>query len=755
MLTDLRRAVRHLGHHGGFAAAVILTLALGIGANTAIFSVVYGVLLRPAPIQGMDRLVVVWETDRNSGTDREPASVPDFLDFQAASRTLDALEALYAGERTLTPPSGEPVRLASLRVTGGLLPLAGMQPVAGRVFSDDEAAVGGPAVALISESLWRRAFNRDPSLLGGSLLLDDVPHTVVGVLPDASDFGVLQVLSAAAYSRGYAARGEGAQVDVWLPLAPDVAALPRQTHPIIMIGRLAPGVTVEQAGGELAALAANLEAQYPEANDGRGVHVEMMSDVVFGPVRPALYLLLAAVALLLLVACVNVANLQLARGAARAQEVAVRRALGADAGRLLRQFLVESLVLTMTAAVAGVGVAYVGLDLLLALAPAGIPRLTLVSIDLPVLSLALGTAVGVGILFGLLPLFQARHTAVQHSLNDQGGFRGSAGPGFARLRSVLVVAQLALAVMLLAGAGLLVRSFWALQQVDPGFRAQGVVKAEFTLPSSRYPLRMEQYPDFPEQRAFTSAIVEDARRLPGVTAAAVAGSHPLDPGSTNSFTVIGHEAEAEGWPELSIRRVTSGYFETAGLALIEGRLLDDRDTTDSEPVVIVNERVAQRFFPAGDAMGARFRWWGTTRTVVGIVADERIYGIAAAPPVAVYVPLAQAPSTNGAGVLLVRGADPDSLAAAAGRVIRARDPALAVLASSRSNEPCRARSPRVASRWSCCWCLPLSRCCLAESVSIASSVTTSPGGAAKWAFASRWARSRPAFCGWCSGAVSY
>ena len=337
MLTDLRRAVRHLGHHGGFAAAVILTLALGIGANTAIFSVVYGVLLRPAPIQGMDRLVVVWETDRNSGTDREPASVPDFLDFQAASRTLDALEALYAGERTLTPPSGEPVRLASLRVTGGLLPLAGMQPVAGRVFSDDEAAVGGPAVALISESLWRRAFNRDPSLLGGSLLLDDVPHTVVGVLPDASDFGVLQVLSAAAYSRGYAARGEGAQVDVWLPLAPDVAALPRQTHPIIMIGRLAPGVTVEQAGGELAALAANLEAQYPEANDGRGVHVEMMSDVVFGPVRPALYLLLAAVALLLLVACVNVANLQLARGAARAQEVAVRRALGADAGRLLRQ----------------------------------------------------------------------------------------------------------------------------------------------------------------------------------------------------------------------------------------------------------------------------------------------------------------------------------------------------------------------------------------------------------------------------------
>jgi predicted permease len=445
-----------------------------------------------------------------------------------------------------------------------------------------------------------------------------------------------------------------------------------------MIGRLAPDATVERAAAELAAMAANLEAQYPEANDGRGVHVERMSDVIFGPVRPPLYLLLAAVGLLLLVACVNVANLQLARGAVRAQEVAVRRALGADGGRLLRQFLVESLVLTLTAAVAGVGVAYVGLELLLALAPAGIPRLSLVSIDLTVLTLALGTAVAVGIVFGIIPLFQARRSAVQSALNDQGGIRASSGPGLARLRSILVVAELALAVMLLAGAGLLVRSFWALQQVDPGFRARGVAKVEYTLPPSRYPVRMPEFPDFPEHRAFTTAIIEEARRLPGVTAAAVAGNHPLDPGSTNSFTVIGREAEAQAWPELSIRRVTPGYFETVGLSLIEGRLLDERDTIDAEPVVIVNETVARRFFPAGDAMGARFRWWGTTRTVVGIVADERIYGIAEAPPVAVYVPLAQAPSVNGAGVLLVRGADPDGLASAAARVIRARDPALAV-----------------------------------------------------------------------------
>ena len=678
MLHDLRLAARLLLKNPGFAAAAILTLALGIGANTAIFSVVNGVLLRPAPVADLERLVLLWETDRNSGTTREPGSIPDFLDYQARGRSLDALAGVIPGTANLETGTGDPTEVALLQVSRQMFPLLGVPPIAGRNFSVEEDAAGGPAVALISASLWRGAFGGSTSAVGRTIRIDDRPHEIVGVMPDAGDFGVLQILGAAAYSRGFADRGERTRVDVWTPLQPNPKALPRETHPLLMLGRLAPGASAEAAQEEFAGIAADLERTYP-VNAARGVHVEALTDIVFGPVRPLLYLLLGAVGLVLLVASVNVASLLIARGAARTQEVAVRRALGATRAQLLRQFLVESLMLTIAAAIVGVGVAYAGVRVLIGLAPADVPRLPSVSIDLPILGVTLAVSVLVGLAFGLIPTLQARHIDMQSTLKDDGGSRGTAGRGRGRLRGALVVAELSFAVMLLAGAGLLVRSFWNLQRVDTGFRAQGVLKAEFKLPPTRYPSDFRVWPNFKEQHAFNEAILMRAAALPGVVSVALAGEHPINPGFTNSFFVVGRREEARTWPEISVRRVTPGYFATVGLALTRGRLFDDRDATSAPTVTVINEAAASRFFTGRDPLGAQIQMYGSARTIVGVVANEKFQGLVKEAPIAMYMPLAQAPSVGGNGVLLVRtSGDPMALASAVRAVIHERDASLAV-----------------------------------------------------------------------------
>jgi putative ABC transport system permease protein len=678
-LRDMRFAIRQLAADRGFALVAILTLALGIGANTAIFSVVDGVLLRPAPVADLDRLAMVWETDRNTGTTREPASIPDFLDFKERSRTFETLGGLIAAELNLAPASGEPVRLAGLRVSHDLLPMLGIHPVKGRHFMPDEDRASGPQVALISESLWDRSLGRDPAVVGSTIRLNEQPFEIVGVIPDAADFGVLQLLTRAAYSRSFADRGTRVRVDIWAPLQPNPQTSPRSTHPLFVLGKLAPSATHRSAQEEMTAITADLERLYKEANDARGAFVEPMREVVFGPVRPALLVLLGAVALVLLVASVNVANLLLARGAARAREVAVRMALGAGAVRLARQFLTETVVLSLAAGAAGVGLAFLGLRSLMSLAPPDVPRLHAVALDMRVLSVTLGVSVAVGLLFGIFPVLQALRVEPLGALRGEAGRGSSAGRGRSRLRDALVVAELALAVVLLAGAGLLIKSFWRIQQVDAGFTPEGVVKAEYQLPTTRYPRNFQQWPDFKETHAFTDALVRRAAALPGVDAVAVAGSHPLDPGFTNSFLIVGREAEAEGWPEISVRGVTPGYFRTVGLRLIKGRLLRDGDTTKGAPVALINDAAAGKFFPNADPIGAQIRFWGTARTIVGIVANERIHGLAEAPPIATYVPLAQAPSPG--GVLLVKASgDPLALTTAVRGVIREIDPALAVFA---------------------------------------------------------------------------
>ena len=419
MLHDLRYGARLLGRNPAFAAAAILTLTLGIGMTTAIFSVVDAVLLRPVPFPDPERLVVVWETDRDTGTTHEPGAWPDFVDFQQGSRLIDGFAGLIAGEATLTPGDGEPVRMAALRVTHGFLPLLGVRPSVGRTFTPDDDRLGGPAVALISEGLWDRVFLRDPGVVGRTLRVDDRPLSVIGVVPAAADFGILQVLSRADYARGFADRDPRSRVDVWLPLQADPAQLVRDTHPLLMIGRLAPGASVDTAQEELAAIAADLERAY-ESNRARGVHVQPLHDVVFGPTEPALVLLFGAVGVVLLVACVNVANLLLARGTARRREVAVRVALGASTGQLARQFIVENLLLTGAAAALGVALADGALQVFVALAPAEVPRLMSAGVDERVLGVAVLISVIVGSGFGLVPLAQAVRRDPQPALAADG-----------------------------------------------------------------------------------------------------------------------------------------------------------------------------------------------------------------------------------------------------------------------------------------------------------------------------------------------
>jgi predicted permease len=677
LIQDIRFAIRSLAKSPGFTVAAVVTLALGIGATTAIFSVVDGVLLRPTPFVDMERLAMVWETDRKSGTAHEPASVPDYLDFQRRSERFEQLTAFAAVETNLTPKQGEPTRLAALAISHEFLPTLGVRPIVGRVFTAEEDAPGGGArVAVISADLWQRLFSRDPGVVGRTLRLDDVPTTIVGVLPAAADFGALQILRAADYSRGFADRGGSVRVDVWVPLQADPASLPRSTHPILVVGRLRPGAAIGQAQQEMTAIASDLERTYP-VNDARGVSLQPLARVVFGPVRPALLLLLAAVGLVLLVACANVANLLLARGAARVREITVRRALGASARRLATQFLVESALLTTLGAVLGVLLAIQGVSALVALAPANIPRVGAVGVDARVLGVTLCVSALVALAFGLLPTLQARGRDLSASLHGDASRGGSGTKEQRRLRAGFVVAELALAVMLMVGAGLLIRSLWGLEQVDPGFRIAGILKAEYQLPASRYPKDFRVWPRWTEVQRFNDELRDRIAALPGVDAVAIAANHPLNAGFTSSIAVVGREAEAGDWPEPSIRVVSPSYFETLGVPLISGRPLEESDGVDAPPVLVINEAAQRRFFEGRDPLGQRIRLWGAERRVVGVIGNERFHGLAAATPPAVYLPLGQAQSASGGHSLLVhvRG-NPATLVPALRRIVHELDPEL-------------------------------------------------------------------------------
>lgn len=674
-LDELRRNVRYAGRtlrrSPGFTGVAVATLALGIGANTAIFSAVDAVLLQPLPFADPDRLVLVWETDRSSGTTREPGSYPDFLDFRERSASLAALAAFRGTDVTRLPEDGEPERISAVQATHDLLPMLPISPLVGRTFTAEEDRPGAPNVALLGESFWRERFDSDPGVVGRTLTINDVPHAIVGVVPDRAAFGVDQVNAAAAYGFG---TGAG-RVAVWLPLRASVDLYPRQTHPFFLMGRLAAGVTLSSAQEELGRIAGELEATYPE-NAARGVNLEPFSEVVLGPVRPALLLLMGAVGLVLLVACVNVANLLLARGAARAREVAVRAALGAGGGRIAAQFLVEGLLLTLLGAATGVALAWVGLELLVALAPADIPRLDEVGLDLRVLAFTGVVSAVIAVAFGMVPTLQSRRLDLQATLKAEAG-RSSPGRARRGLGGGLVVVEMALAVALVVGAGLLLQSFGRLMRVDPGFRAERVLKAQYELPPSRYPRDFSRFPRWPEVNSLHAELIRRVEGLPGVTAAAVAGSHPLDVGFTNSFLIEGREGEAAEQPEIRTRQVSSGYFATLGVPVVSGRAFTPAEDADATAVVVVNEAAAERFFPGESPIGHRLTFWGITRSIVGVVGNERFAGLDEATPPAVYAPLPQSPASR-ASLLVRTSGDPLALAGVVRGALRELDPALAL-----------------------------------------------------------------------------
>jgi len=669
--SDLRYALRLLRRSPAFTAAAVLTLALGIGATTAIFSVVNAVLLRASPFAGPERLVMVWETDRASGTSHEPASWPDIMDLRERSRTLSDIGAMMAASVTLTG-AGSPERLSALGVTPNVPALLGLRPLLGRLFDANEGAPNGPVRVLLSEEYWQRRFAGSRSVLGSVLVLDGEPATVVGVLPAEADLGLAQVHAQADYS----APLSSPQVDVWVARQSTAALTPRQTHPFLTLGRLAPGASLAAAQTELAGIMAELERAYPE-NAARGVNLESYDVVTFGPVRPALTVLLGAVVLVLLVACVNVSNLLLARTAARAHEVVLRRSLGAAAGRVVRQFLLEGLVLTALGVAVGLLVAYSSVRLLTTIAPADIPRLASASLDLRVLGFTAVLMALVALVFGLTPLLQLRRLDLQGSLRAQAGRGATAGREGMRFRQVLVVTEVALAVALVIGAALLLRSFWVLAHVDPGFRTLHVLKLEYQLPAARYPRDYAQFPNLTEVNSFNAEVQRRVAALPGVEAVSAAATHPLDPGFTNSFLVVGREAEAADWPEIRCRFIGAGYLETVGVPLLAGRALSAGDVAGTTPVGVINHAAAERYFQSRDPIGQLLRFWGINWRIVGIIGDERFDGLAEAAEPAVYVPLLQAP--QGGGVLLVRSAgDPLALVGPVRRAVATLDPQLAL-----------------------------------------------------------------------------
>lgn len=670
---NVRASVRKLRANPLHTAAVVGTLALGIGANAAIFSATHAVLLRPSPFPEPDRLVMVWETDRNSGTSHEPASWPDVVDFRERSTTLSAIGAFMSAPATILQWDA-PERISAVAVTPDLFEVLGIRALEGRLFAADEGIAanafdnlaGSPV--LIGSAFWRDRYDSDPGVIGQDIATDSGRATIVGVLPEDAQLGLLQV-----HRRSdYGAELLGTRVDLWFPLAPTAEDTPRYTHPFFALGRLAPGTELPAAQEELSAIAADLEAAYPE-NDGRGVNLEAHSEVVFGPVRPALSILFGGVVLVLLIACANVANLILARSSARRREVAIRRAFGASDGQLVRQFFVESLVLVGLATAGGLALAYASLRVIIAYAPPDVPRLSEATLSVPVLAFTVGLGALVAFGFGLLP--SRRRGGSEHGLVAREGHRETASRASRRYRSTLVTAEVALAVALVVSAGILLRSLWTLESVDPGFQTAGTLTAEYNLPATQYPTAPDE-PGGPVIE-FHARYLEAVRAIPGVQAAALAVNDPMDAGFTNSFIIVGRQAESEDFPEIRTRFVSPGYLEVLGIPLLEGRVLDARDDPDGPRVAMLNRTAAERYFPGTTAVGQTLGFWGIPWQIVGVIGDERFRGLDQPTDPAIYASLGQL-SFSRVTLLARASGDPMSLLPSVRGTLAELDPGLAL-----------------------------------------------------------------------------
>jgi putative ABC transport system permease protein len=616
LLQDVRYGMRLLLKHRGFAAAAIVTLGLGIGANTAVFSVASGVLLRPLPYPEAERLV--WGWGRAGENPRASVSPPDFVDFRAASRSFETLAAMSAYTIHPALAGGErPQQLSGVLVSAGFFEALGVRPLIGRAFGPADEAVSLPESVMLSHRLWRERFSGDASLAGRAITIDGRAMTVIGVMP-----------------AGFRMPDDA---DVWLPLPLGNESMQvRRFHQLRLVARLRPGVSLAAAQAEMSALAAGLAARYPDSNTDFGVVVVSLRDAIVGDSRPALFTLLAAVAAVLLIACVNVANLLLARAAARRREGAIRSALGASRGRLVRQWLVESLLLSLAGGALGLLLGYWGQDLLRAVGPADFPRLHEVEVDGRVLLFTIAVSVATGIAFGLVPARQAARVDAQATLRE-GGARAAGGRG--RVRAFLAAVEVMASVVLLAGAGLLARSLVRLLDVDPGFRAAEVVTTTLRLPAGK---------DEDEQRAFFQALLERVQGLPGVESAGLISELPLS-GQRNDtyFTIEGRPASPSGQPfDANYRSVSDDYFRAMGIPLRQGRTFARQDGPSAPGVVIVNEPFVRAFFPNEDPLGRRIvvdLGSPFAAEIVGVVGGVRHSSLATAPDPEMYLSATQQP----------------------------------------------------------------------------------------------------------------
>jgi putative ABC transport system permease protein len=657
LLQDIRYSVRTLLKSPGFAAVAVIALALGIGANSAIFSAVNAVLLRPLPYKDASRLVMIWQDHRaRGGPEREWASPSNFYDWRDHNQVFDHVAALVGWGPTLTG-QGEPEDLVGAAVSDDTFSMLGVQPSLGRTFRPDEDQPGAEKVVVLSDKLWRRRFGADESLIGKPIILGGDSYTVVGVMPAKFKFPII------------------GDAELWRTLRPALGkGCGRGCVVLRVIAQLKPGVTIEDARLDMNALASNLAQQYPEADSGIGITLVGLQEQIVGDTKPVLLVLLGAVAFVLLIACANVANLLLARASSREKEIAIRTALGARRLRLIRQLLTESLLLALIGSSVGLLLAVWMVDLLVAFSPPGAPRVDEIKIDGSVLLFTFGVAVLTGLLFGLIPAVRSSKPDLNQSLKEGKGSGTSASRR--SVRSALVVAEVALALMLLIGAGLLMKSFVNLIRVDPGFNAGNVIVASVGLPRTRYPEPNRII-------TFYDTLLERIKSLPGVQAAGAVSSLPLGGGGTDQdFRIEGLPEPKPGEePVAWYSSVTPDYFQTLGVKLIKGRLFTEDDRAGAPPVVVISESMSKRYFSGEEPLGKRIGTGGGDKIVwheiVGVTADVKHFGLGVEARPSMYLPLAQAPA-RGMAVAVRTTSDATSIAAVLRSEVAAIDKDLAV-----------------------------------------------------------------------------
>jgi len=656
LFQDLRYAFRMLLKRPGFTAVAVLALALGIGANSAIFSVVNGVVLRALPYKDPESLMMVWSRrpllQVLAGSQEFPVSAADFTDWRDQNQVFEQIAAFHTQPFNITA-AGEPEFLGGVRASANLFSLLGIEAKLGRTFLPEEDQPGAGHVVVISHGLWERRFGSDPNIVGQKLTLNDEPYTVVGVMPPGFQFPRKGEMPA-----GYQFPR---QADLYTTLAWTPNQIDNRGREFLaVVARLKPGVTVAQASADMDGIAERLKQQYPQFNANKEVLIVPLHQQVIGKVRTALLVLLGAVGFVLLIACANVANLLLARAASRQKEIAIRTALGASRSRVIRQLLTESVLLSLTGGTLGLLLSMWGVDLLMAISPANLPRVDAISVDVRVFAFTLAVSLLTGIVFGLVPAIQASKPDVNEALKE-GGRTSSVGHN--RFRSVLVVTEVALSLVLLIGAGLMIRSFVHLLNSSPGLKPQSVLTLDVGLPRTKY--------TGPQQAAFFQQVIERLKSLPGVQSAGAVYPLPLSGAEEGmGFGIEGRAALAPG--EVNSAGpgwVSPDYFNVMGIPLLRGRELTERDGIDSPRVLVINEAMAARYFPDEDPIGKRVAFDQVNNTpnwreIVGVIGDVKHSALDSDPKPEMYFPFTQFPSFFMTLVVRTSG-DPLNLVAAA------------------------------------------------------------------------------------------